>query len=395
MWRVGAASVQVVLTAAAPIYAFDWSPAGETLAVIDQTGKTQVVKLNGSKLFERKFAAPRLNQFQRGGLSGSLSSIPFGPDGKSIAIVERDALEIVPLDGKPAKTFKFEASNSGSWGSFFWWSSDGSRLIAFRKGGGGKSNTQLVTWNVATGERNTCSDFPDEVTSIDCSLDGKLAVLGYDTGFWQVRRLDDLKASPIESDPAVHFQTIRSVAFSQDGRRFATGGWDGLIKIWSAEGVYQQTLYGNEWPIHLLMWSPDGQKPRVGVARPHHAAGLAKNREAQAAIRNHERWIGHPAHRGRPPFRSKPGTIEPPLRRLDCATVRPNGNRQLRRFPQALRRPLSVAARQKRRDSDLDHLPSGSAFHLAAASGFFQASYSLTTRSCAVRPGAVGVLGPP
>ena len=41
-----------MLTAAAPIYAFDWSPAGETLAVIDQTGKTQVVKLNGSKLFE-------------------------------------------------------------------------------------------------------------------------------------------------------------------------------------------------------------------------------------------------------------------------------------------------------------------------------------------------------
>ena len=68
----------------------------------------------GANCSRGKFAAPRLNQFQRGGLSGSLSSIPFGPDGKSIAIVERDALEVVPLDGKPAKTFKFEASNSGS-----------------------------------------------------------------------------------------------------------------------------------------------------------------------------------------------------------------------------------------------------------------------------------------
>ena len=88
-----------------------------------------------------------------------------------------------------------------------------------------------------------------------------------------MRRLDDLKASPIESDPAVHFQTIRSVAFSQDGRRFATGGWDGLIKIWSAEGVYQQTLYGNEWPIHLLMWSPDGQS----------LASVARDRTTQLA----------------------------------------------------------------------------------------------------------------
>jgi WD40 repeat protein len=124
----------------------------------------------------------------------------------------------------------------------------------------GERDCQILTWNLQTGTRTMLDKFGDEVSAADCGPDGKFIAIGYDTGFWQIRRLDDAAATPLESDPAVHLSTVRSIAFSPDGRRFATGGWEGWIKIWSREGKLLQTLYGNVWPVHILSWSTDGQR---------------------------------------------------------------------------------------------------------------------------------------
>ncbi len=172
-------------------------------------------------------------------------------------MVEREAVQLIPLDKTAARTLTFEQAMPGGQGSYFWWSRDGLRMTSMRKQN--KVNAQLVTWDLVTGKRTTMTEFSDEVGEIDCSPDGKSVLLGYDTGFWQVRRLDDLAAAALESESAAHVSTVRAVAFSADSRHFATGGWDGSIKIWSAEGALQQTLYGSEWPLHVLQFSQDGQ----------------------------------------------------------------------------------------------------------------------------------------
>jgi WD40 repeat protein len=264
VWHVGAPSSRVVFESENPLAIIAWSRDGKTLAALDQSGNLKAARMDGKILLQQKATAP-LN-VPRNGMRDRLSRMVFSADGKSIAVVEREAVQMIPLDGTAAKSIPVANSNAGGWGANVWLSQDGLWLTTMRKGG--KTDGQIATTNLRSGARKLLDKFGDEFTSVDCSPDGKFAAIGFDTGFWQVRRLDDPAAAPLESLPAVHFSTIRSIAFSPDGRRFATGGWEGWIKIWSSEGKLQQTLYGHDWPVHVLTWSTDGQR-LLSVGRDH------------------------------------------------------------------------------------------------------------------------------
>jgi len=264
VWHVGAPSSRVVFESESPLAIIAWSRDGKALAALDQSGNLKAARPDGKILLQQKAAAP-LNVPQNG-IRDPLSRMVFSSDGKFIAVVESDAVQMITLDGTAAKSVPVAKSNPGGWGANMWLSNDSLWLTTMRKGG--KLDGQILTFNLRTGARTLLEKFGDEFTSVDCSPDGKFVALGFDTGFWQVRRLDDPAAAPLESLPAVHLLTIRSIAFSPDGRRFATGGWDGWIKIWSSEGTLLQTLYGNAWPVHVLTWSTDGQR-LLSVARDH------------------------------------------------------------------------------------------------------------------------------
>ena len=227
------------------------------MATLDEDGNLQVKEIDGKTLFQQKVEAPVVDAQPQSGVSDSVSRLLFRPDGRAVAVVEPKAIRVVPLDGAPVQLLRYEKVLPGGEGNSVWWSNDGTRITSMRKQD--KPNQQVVSWNLATGKQTTITNFSDEIGAIDCSPDGKRVLIGFDIGFWQVRRLDDPSAAPLESEPAAHISTVRAVAFSGDGRRFATGGWDGLIKIWSSEGTLLKTLYGNDWPVHQLIWSNDGR----------------------------------------------------------------------------------------------------------------------------------------
>jgi WD40 repeat protein len=269
VWRVGSPSTRLVFESPSPIELTAWSPDGRALATLDEEGNLQVTQIDGKTLLQQKVEAPVVDAQPQSGVSDSVSRLLFRPDGQAVAVVEPKAIRVIPLNGAPVQLLGFEKVLPGGEGNSVWWSNDGTRITSMRKQD--KPNQQVVSWDLTTGKRTTITDFSDEIGAIDCSPDGKRIVIGFDIGFWQVRRLDDPAAAPLESEPAAHVSTIRAVAFSRDGRRFATGGWDGLIKIWSSEGTLLATLDGNDWPVYVLNWSTDGQ----------HLSSLTRERTTQ------------------------------------------------------------------------------------------------------------------
>jgi len=56
-----------------------------------------------------------------------------------------------------------------------------------------------------------------------------------------------------------HGHEVRSVAWSFDGKRVATGAYDHLVRVWDLEAGTLQVIGGHEADVEAVAWSPDGQ----------------------------------------------------------------------------------------------------------------------------------------
>lgn len=64
---------------------------------------------------------------------------------------------------------------------------------------------------------------------------------------------------------------LYDVAFSPDGRRLATAGWDGAVRVWSVATCRTLAVLETTGAVKSVAWSPDGRSI-VTLGRPHHLA---------------------------------------------------------------------------------------------------------------------------
>lgn len=68
----------------------------------------------------------------------------------------------------------------------------------------------------------------------------------------------------LEKDFEGHHGSIIVIRWSNDNSTIATGGEDGVIKIWSRVGMLRSTIIASNLPIYALSWSPDSNSLTYG-----------------------------------------------------------------------------------------------------------------------------------
>ncbi|MCP5228792.1 hypothetical protein [Accumulibacter sp.] len=100
-----------------------------------------------------------------------------------------------------------------------------------------------------------------EPASAAISPDGRLVAVGFAAGDLHLYSLPDL--SLLHMEAKAHGEDLQRLAFSSDGSLLASGGFDGIARLWRIVpgGGLQlsQTLRGHTDAIHAVAFSPDGR----------------------------------------------------------------------------------------------------------------------------------------
>jgi WD40 repeat protein len=142
-------------------------------------------------------------------------------------------------------------------------SPNGKRIVS------GGDDKEVKVWNAQTGQE--LLSFPGhkwDVRAVAFSPDGKrIASGGEGDGFClglftrgEVR-VWDAETGQESLLLLGHKGTVRSVAFSPDGKRIVSGGEDRTVRLWDAQtGVETLTLEGHLAAVTSVAFSPDGQR---------------------------------------------------------------------------------------------------------------------------------------
>ena len=144
-------------------------------------------------------------------------------------------------------------------------SPDGTKLVSSIWRDDGKMlHHELVVWDAKNGEQIGKSNaFTDTVREAAYSPDGKSIVVASDEKGVIDGRLDLLDSKTLERRwgvPKAQGISINGIAFSANGRWFATAGYEGPVAIWRADnGTKVAKLDNGEQETKAIALSPDGK----------------------------------------------------------------------------------------------------------------------------------------
>lgn len=217
-----------------------------------------------------------------------VNDLIMAPDGKMLAIGDREAIVLRELNGKEIRRL---IGHDNAMSIAF--SHDGKHLAS------GGADRLIRIWDVATGQvLETFDGHRSEVAALAFSPDGEqlASAGGGDLKIWDwqggktlvthdVRgqlfqsvawspdgkqivtgdnshkvTLWDAKALSVVKNFDGHRALIKSVAFSADGKKLATGAYDKLVKLWDVQtGQTLRTFGAHSDAVETLAFSPDGR----------------------------------------------------------------------------------------------------------------------------------------
>lgn len=122
----------------------------------------------------------------------------------------------------------------------------------------GSSDGTIQLWDVSTGKHlRTLKGHTDTVRTLAFSPDGKTLVTGSED---DTLRIWNPNSGSMLRKLSGHSNDIRSVVFSADGKMLASGSKDATVRLWDAKtGRFLPTLRGHYWRIRGVAFSPDGK----------------------------------------------------------------------------------------------------------------------------------------
>jgi WD40 repeat protein len=198
--------------------------------------------------------------FTLAGHSSKLSAVRFSSDNGQIVTCSDDRTARV----WDALTGKFLFSLKGHTGRVndVAISRDGTRIVT------GSDDRTAKVWDASRDRQVlTLKGHTGNFAAAAFSRDGRRVVTGGGEGDLTARVWDAAAGNVVLTLQGQHSRPIRSVAFSTDGRRIATGSGDHTAKVWDAAGgQYLFTLPGHHGPITRVAFSPDGRRIATGSA---------------------------------------------------------------------------------------------------------------------------------
>ncbi|WP_203878941.1 WD40 repeat domain-containing protein [Planobispora takensis] len=195
-------------------------------------------------------------------------ALAWSPDGRHAACAAGDG-RVAVRDPGSARTLwetKVKAGPLGV-GDIAFSPADGGRLalpawraVSIVEAGAGQRVLSLTT-----GKHN--------VDSVAYSPDGKLIAAGVSDGTVRVWRVADGTAAhtlrvhaPMAYSEGEPVGRVTGLAFAPSGRFLASGGWDGVVKIWrAADGALLREVEPGRGVVHALAWSADDTRLAVAA----------------------------------------------------------------------------------------------------------------------------------
>ncbi|MHC0063201.1 WD40 domain-containing protein [Nostoc sp. UIC 10890] len=216
------------------VYSVSFSPDGKTIATASSDNTARLWTLNGQLLQEFK------------GHQGYVLSVSFSPDGKTIATASDDkTARLWTLNGQLLQEFK--GHQGLVWGVSF--SPDGKTIAT------ASYDKTARLWTLNGQLLQEFKGHQGYVLSVSFSPDGKtIATASSD----KTARLWTLNGQLLQEFKG-HQGTVYSVSFSPDGKTIATASSDNTARLWTLNGQLLQEFKGHQGYVLSVSFSPDGK----------------------------------------------------------------------------------------------------------------------------------------
>jgi WD40 repeat protein/transcriptional regulator with XRE-family HTH domain len=229
------------------------------------------------------------------GHTAGMDALAWSPNGKRIATASEDYTAQV-WDATSGKDVVIYRGHS-SFVKGVAWSPDGTRIVS------GSADGTAQIWDAKTGARiytykgHTIPDINQKhpwLNRVSWSPDGtRIASCDQTSDPKSVATVQIWDATTGKTIITYrnHRNGVYAVAWSHDGKRLASSGYDGTLQIWEAATGRLLAFYRGEGYLFGLCWSPDDKYVAVGTSDKTVVIVASSNGSTSATYSGHSNWV--------------------------------------------------------------------------------------------------------